>query len=114
MNNKLTCEYAKAHPELTFLYGGCAYTREGLEVEEANYLPNCYKIPVRKKQCPGSDNYWYDYEIDLFKVAVEVALKIVPRNKPIVYDPRIGLSKGQLKRRAPECYKWLIETLKAL
>jgi hypothetical protein len=72
--------------------------------------PNCYSVPTKKLMCMEEGRAFFDdarFEL-LWKPAIDKAIEKIPRDKPIIPFPRMGLGDAKLLEKAPKTYEYLM------
>ena len=103
-------EYAK---DYYFLYGTCVYGsyKEGAAESLMQDFEHCFGVNVKTKLCFSGGNFFIDPEFPVHKGSIDKSIAKVPRDRPVIYWPKIGQGMSGLRHGAPRTYKYLIEGL---
>lgn len=104
-------EYITAHRELTFVYA-YDYQRKGFGGQSYSAFgePNAFPVSTMRKLCRNT-RYWTDMEYDLVSNILSIEISNIPRDKPIILFPKIGLGCSRMSEIAPRLYKYLVSEL---
>lgn len=101
---RLTREYIAEHPEWTFVHSRCYWPDIYAGPSElCKGLSNCYGVPVRWKLCRSS-GYFSDNQRDTIIPAIDEAIALIPRDRPILLFPKIGCGESRMIVLAQKCY----------
>ena len=107
---RITEKFIRDHPELTFIYSSDTRNKGGLGMQWFIAGPaNSFPVPVLFKFCANPE-YFRDEFHDFNKKATDIIdeyLSIIPKNKPIIVPPKIGLGCARMLEYCPITYEYL-------
>lgn len=72
--------------------------------------PNSFSVCTVEKYC-SNPAYFHDGEFNRISKMINEQVAEIPRDKPIIILPKIGLGCSRMREFAPKCYTYLCEQL---
>lgn len=81
-----------------------------------HYYTNCFGVPTKFRNCKSdSAAYFQDCQFDtLIKPSIDRAIMDIPRDRPIILFPKIGLGCADLPNSSPKSFEYLMEQLQKI
>ena len=126
--HRITEEFIRANPNLTFVYSSDLEGKGGLGMQWFMAgPPNSYPVPTLVKFCANIEyfkdpvdyhNCWpfghhpdEETGISFNTGKIDEFIKAIPRNNPIIVPPKIGLGCARMLEYCPLTYRYLRQEL---
>lgn len=79
----------------------------------AHYFEHCFGVPTKFRNCKSDGAaFFHDSKFDsMIKLSIDRAIEDIPRDRPIILFPKIGLGCADLLNKAPLTYEYLMTEL---
>lgn len=77
-------------------------------------LANAFGVPTKKRPSMTVGSFFSDKEFEDNAIVIMDAILAIPRDKPIVWSKEIGCGLAQMKQRAPQTHRFLLNQLEWL
>lgn len=121
---RITEKFIRQNGHLTFVYSTDTFNRGGLGMQWHMAGPsNSFGVPVLYKYCanpiyftdksggPYISNLNLSYGFDYNKSVIDEAIRLIPKDNPIVVPPKLGLGCARMMEYCPKTYKYLRQEL---